>query len=168
MCMKYVNSVTTCYSSMKTENDSILSFNMPITGLNVDNSNHPLINHLIILTQFNFLGTNDPLKKKDSVLESGEKIEIIIRLTKCSKDENQRLGYDLDRFEIDFSKVKKENLQQTACFDFYDYMRITTIDDFELPVGIGKYVIKVLIKRAADSDFTIQSITNLTIEERII
>ena len=159
MCMKYVNSVTTCYSSMNTSNDNIISFNMPVNGVSVANTECPSIDKLVLLTQFNFLGKN----KKFSVLDNEDCIDIIIRLTKCSKEPDLRLGCNLDEFSIDFAEIKRKNEQQTACFDFYDYMRITMVEDFKLPYGVGKYVIKVLIKKKNDSNFTIQSMTNLSV-----
>ena len=163
MCMRYVNAVTTCYSSMNTSNDNILSFNMPVNGVDVKDRDVPQIDKLIVLCQFNFLGTSDPQKKEFSVLENKDKIDIVIRLTKCSKDPSQRLGYDLDSFSLDFNKIYQENQQQTACFDFYDYMRIINVTNLPLPHGTGKYVIKTLIKKSNEPNYTIQSMTNLTI-----
>ena len=136
MCMKYINAIATCYSSISTVDNHITSLNAPLYQLEVEDKNNPYISDFSIVTRLNFLGTSRAVNEADNILLNGESVDLIIRLTKCDKEENKRLGYDIDNFSIDLSKVDKD----VACFEFYNYMRITNVKKISLPAGLGKYV----------------------------
>jgi len=90
-------------------------------------------------------------------------IDFIIRLTKCNKLEEKRLGFDLDCFSINLKEMARCGQIENACFDFMNYTRITNIDQLDLPGESGKYVIKVLVKNSEDQTYTIQLMISLTI-----
>lgn len=162
MCMKYVNVISTLYDSISTVSGNIASFNAPLNQIEIKDVNNPEISNLTIVTDLNFLGTNDKSKIKDNVLINQDKVDIIIRLTKCDKNVQNRIGYDIDAFSIDFKKIEKEQLE-TACFDFYNHTRITEIGKIPLVGGTGNYVLKVLIKKSSEKDYSIQFMRKLAI-----
>lgn len=57
----------------------------------------------------------------------------------------------------------KNGKVNTACFDFLNYTKITNVKKLNLPGGIGKYVIKILVKSSSEDEYSIQSMTQLTI-----
>lgn len=164
MCMKYININTACYESLSTIDERIISFNAPLNSVGTKYENDMLITDgFIIVTQIGFLGTNNKEHVAENVLLSRDKVDIIIRLTKRSPDVERRVGLDIDTFTIDLREAEAEQQINEACFEYYNYTRITNIKKIELPVGPGTYILKVLLKRPSDSAFTIQSMNTLTI-----
>lgn len=165
MCMKYINVTTRCYKSITTEENNIVSYDIPFTSIrcNDDENGHIYINNFSIVTHINALGTNNDKHKNDNPLEKGRKLDFIIRLTKCSTDESKRIGYDLDSFTIDLGGIQESGKAERACFDFVNYTRTTNVDKLELPGGIGRYVIKVLVKDSEENEYTIQTMFQLTV-----
>lgn len=163
MCKKYVNANVSCYKSISTVDNHILSLNAPLSSLKI-NKNNKGVDNFVIVTKFNFLGTNNSASQRNNVLFNREKINIIIRLTKCDEDVNKRLGNDIDKFTIDLEQAYNDKQVSVACFDFYDYTRVTNVDCItELPKA-GLYVIKVLIKTESEEKYTIQSMSKFLVE----
>ena len=164
MCMKYVNAIATCFSFIEKEN-GVLTLVAPFDGIKAEENEkkEPFLKEFSIQTQIDIRGTATEERKKENPLESGVTLDFIIRLTKCSPDTSQQMGYDLDTFSLNLDEKKKNNEISRACFDFLTYSRNTKITNFKLPHGRGNYVIKILIKKSQDSDYTIQSMTKLTI-----
>lgn len=164
MCMKYINTTATCFKSVTMEKDKIISFNAPFQCIKASDGNDGLmIDNFYIVTQIDFLGTNCEEHKMENPLEQKRTIDFIIRLTKCDRFEEQRIGVDLDSFSIDLGEMYEEEQVDLACFGFLNYTRIINVSDLDLPGGTGKYVIKVLVKDSDDKEYTIQSMTQLTI-----
>lgn len=164
--MKYINAVASCYKSISNDKDSILSFNAPFEVMKAVTDEDGLsTDDFTIVTQLNFLGTSKEKHIEENPLEQGKTLDFIIRLTKCDKSEENRLGFDVDKFSIDLNEMKKKKLAEMACFGFLNYTRMTKIDKLSLPAGQGKYVIKILVKYAEDNDskYQIQAMSGLTI-----
>uniref|UniRef100_UPI0040575765 hypothetical protein n=1 Tax=Agathobacter sp. TaxID=2021311 RepID=UPI0040575765 len=159
--MKYLNATVSCYKSITTEQTNIVSFNAPFNSIKAQNNDTSLqINDFSIVTQINFVGTNNDARKKDNPLEQQATIDFIIRLTKCSKTPQ---GYDLDSFSINLKEMYEQHQVEHACFDFLNYTRITNINQILLQEGTGRYVIKILVKKSTEKEFSIQSISQLVI-----
>lgn len=165
MCMKYVNATITCFKSVIIDNNKIISFNAPFESIKSTESENILtVDDFALVTQIDFLGTNNPMHIPDNPLEQKQQLDFIIRLTKCDKlDEEKRIGNDLDSFSIDLDDMYNKNQVNLACFGFLNYTRITNIKKLDLPGGTGKYVLKLLIKDSRESEYTIQTMTKLTI-----
>lgn len=164
MCKKYVNVSARCYKSVTSVDNSVMSYDIPFTSIrHDDDKNGVSVSKFTIVTTIDFLGTNNETHKTENPLESKRKLDFIIRLTKCSNDENKRIGYDLEKFSIDLEDIYKNDQVNKACFDYVNYTRITKIDKLGLPGGLGKYVIKILIKDAKEDDYTIQTMSPLTV-----
>ena len=164
MCMKYVNTTATCYKSVVVENNAIVAFNAPFDAIKASSENDTLyIDDFSIVTQIDFLGTNTNEHKIENPLEQNKVVDFIVRLTKCNKDDDKRIGSDLDKFSVDLGEMREKNLVTTACFDFLNYTRVTNVNRLELPGGPGRYVLKVLIKMSEDEEYTIQSMTSLNV-----
>lgn len=166
MCMKYVNANASCYKSITTYNDRYLSYDAPFESIPAVSGNEDecYVDDFKIITNINFLGTNNDQFKADNVLVQREKLNVMVRVTKCAAAEQDRLCLDLDKYDIDLSEYHKKGLISHACFDFLDTTRITNVNRLRFP-GTGKYVIKILIKKDSDSDYSIQSMSKLIIEK---
>lgn len=164
MCMKYVNATTGCYNSITKLEDNIVSFNTPLNTLIAkETPDGTIIGDFFVVTHLNFLGTDNEKNKMKNILESRESVNIIIRLTKCDQDPKKRLGFDLDTFTIDFKEEDEKGRIDTACFDYYNHIRITDVKKLSLPEKTGNYVLKVLIKKVSDSEekTTIQAMSHI-------
>ena len=164
MCMKYINATAACFKLVSMDNNKIIAYNAPFNSIkSVEENNALFIDNFSIITQIDFLGTGNAENKMENPLEMKKTVDFIIRLTKCDALEENRLGRDLDCFSINLAEMYEKKQVDKACFDFFNYTRITNVDKLDLPKGIGKYVIKVLIKLSEDKEYTIQSMTKLII-----
>ena len=167
-CMKYINVSTGCYESVSmTPDNRIISFNGPLKsiGCQKDNSNVWITDKFSIVTSIGFLGTNSDANKANNPLCTNETIIVTLRLTKCNQDIEKRVANDIDSFEVDLKHARDTEQVEKACFDYYNYMRITNVNGIPLEVGPGKYVLKVLLKRVNDTEPTIQAISTLIIRD---
>lgn len=164
MCKKYINATTSCYKSTTILNNAIHSMNAPFRSIKSRSEDNTLcIDDFVVLTEISFIGTKNKENEFDNPLEQDKKVDFIIRLTKCDKEFENRIGLDLDKFTIDLKEIREKNQVNKACFDFYNYTRIINTGIIKLQGGTGKYVIKVLVKYAEDNDYSIQSIAPLTV-----
>lgn len=163
MCMKYVNATTYCYESVIKENDNPVSFNKPFNGVvAIKHSDGSFsIGGFKIVTQISLLGTNTQSNKEFNIIEKKGALDVVIRLTKCDQNEENQLGRDLDAFTIDLQKMSSQ-LDQ-ACYQFLNYTRITEVSGINLVLGIGNYVLKVLVKDSEDENYTIQTMSRLKV-----
>lgn len=164
MCKKYVNVSSRCYKSITSIENSVVSYDVPFVSIRHDNgANGVTINKFAIVTSIDFLGTNNETHRKENPLECKQTLDFIIRLTKCSSEEGKRIGYDLDSFSINLGEMYEKEQVNKACFDFLNYTRTTKVDNLDLPGGVGKYVIKVLIKDSKEKEYTIQAMSQLIV-----
>lgn len=167
MSIQNINTTVTCYKSVTMDKNSVISFNAPFNSIKaISYEKGWAIDNLVIVTQIDFLGTINESLALNNPLELKKTIDFIIRLTKCDRDEEMRLGYDLDIFSVNLDDMYSKNQVKRACFDFLNYTRITNIDQMlNLPGGVGNYVIKILIKNSEDTEYTIQTMSQLSIVE---
>lgn len=164
MCMKYINANAMCFKSVIIENNQIVSFTAPFNAMKSVNDEEGIsTDDFAIVTQIDILGTNNSENKTENPLESGRTLDFKIRLTKLDRIEENRLGFDVDNFSIDLTEMKENKRTEKACFEFFNYTRMTQINKLHLPAGTGRYVIKVLVKYAEDEEYQIQSMTGLSI-----
>ncbi len=164
MCMKYVNASARCYKSITLVDNNIMSYDIPFISIRHDNIGTQIaISKFSIVTSIDLLGTSNEEHKAENPLESKRTLDFIIRLTKCCSDDNKRIGYDLDHFSINLADIYETEQVGKACFDFLNYTRTTNIDRLDLPGGLGKYVIKILIKDSEDKNYTIQAMSQLIV-----
>ena len=104
------------------------------------------------------------MKKANNILDRRATLQLCIRLTKCTKDIDERLSIDLDKFEI--VTQDSNDIVYDACVPYLNFKRITHIDNIDLDIENpkGSYVIKVLVKTPNDIKYTVQSIHHLKIE----
>lgn len=164
--MKYTNVAISCYQSVAMLDSSIVSLSCPFDKITVDPKEDVVsIGNFFVVTHINLLGTNDEENKHYSILEKGENLDVIVRLTKCDIDENNQRYIDLDCFTVDLQDEENKKNIHKACFSYFNYKRITKIEPIKLPLGIGTYVIKVLVKESSQEDtkYTIQSMSHLSV-----
>lgn len=167
MCMKYVNATTRCYRSIVQDGQGGLqSFVAPFDTLHGESQNgHIVIRNFSVQTEVTIMGTSNKDNENDNPISRGDNLHFTLRLTKCDKDLQKRLGIDLDSFDINLRELKEKNLLLHACYPFYTAMRITNVKEIEFPTfDSGKYVLKVLVRSTDDAkDDTIQSMSTLTV-----
>ena len=166
MCDKYINATVCLYKSvdLSAENDP-LAFNRPFDGVitvQAENGTER-IGSFVVVTQLCLIGTITEEHHAENILHSKGHLDVLIRLTKCDKEESNRLAIDIDRFDIDIANSPE--LLQQACFPFLNYTRITKVQPLDLIAGSGSYVIKVLIKRheEPENQFMIQAMRQLSV-----
>lgn len=173
MCMKYLNAITTPYSSaLSTDEGVIISLHAPLSTIRCNKvlADRALLDDFVIITDLNFLGTDKEDSKAKNPVEQGQTFKIIIRLTKCDKDPDERKYVDLDIFHIDLAAMKKEGKTFHACFEYYNYTRLTRPDDSIrwIPLGsdkkplVGNYVLKVIVEDAKGNQ-SVQSMSPIQI-----
>lgn len=167
MCMKYLNATVSCYGSVSIHNNRILSLIEPFDVISAtkDPNGTISIKNFYVVTHINMLGTNKEDCKQNSTLEKRETLSVRIRLTKCDKDENNQRYFDLDTFTVDLKEEENKRNIHKACFDYFNYKRITPVESLALPYGSGKYVIKVTVKEPSQEKETIQTMTYLYVSD---
>lgn len=167
MCMKYVNAFVGCCESVVRDNaNQILSYHGPFNSIQAieDESRNAVIADFSIVTHINLMGSSDKHASGNIIRDEG-KLSVTIRLTKCIKDDPNPPGIDLDSFELDVKDLDRRNKVSQACYPFINYTRVTKIDKVSIPpdVGVGKYVIKVLVSTSENPVQVIQSMSALQI-----
>ena len=165
MCMKRVNATVSLLGSIEYDsNGNPIVLNKPFNQIlaSIDDDGDYYIDRFNIFTTINLLGTNDA-NDTENVIRNKGSVDVKIRLTKCDEDESKQLAIDLDEFKID---TRKHRIDE-ACFEFMDFKRITRVPKIKLPLGTGLYVIKVLMKRSEDKKYTIQTMYQLYIGEKV-
>lgn len=168
MCMKYINSTVECYvSTSYNSQEQPIAFYFPFntTTATMEEDGSYSIGGFHIKTGICVLGTDNPSHLHENPITNEATIHFTIRLTKCAKDPNDRLGIDLDEFDIDLSKIKDDEAYSQACYPFINYNRITKIEKITLPPKpFGGYVLKVLVRdNLSHGEDSIQTMFALTV-----
>lgn len=170
MCMKYVNSTVECYRVVALNAQGQVSvfydpFDTIIASTEADGSYS--IGGFSIKTGVCILGTDNDNHAAENPISQRAKLKFTIRMTKCAKEPENRLGIDLDEFTVDIGQLIDDNKVSFACYPFINYTRVTRIGKIHLPTNaFGKYVIKVLVKGENDQkQDTIQAMIALTISK---
>lgn len=168
MCVQNVNATVSLFTEVRNiEMQGAQEFVRPfdiIVSKNINDNKY--IGGFYIVVDITLLSTTNKEKQKTNVVYNNQKIDILIRLTKSSKDEEKRLSLDIDEFTIDASN---DNLvKRNACVDYINYKKIKKIDvnaiQLSPEAGTGDYIFKVLVKRPCDNEYQVQSIHYLRIE----
>lgn len=163
MCTQYLNANVALFKAVTKNNNEVTGFFEPFDCIVADCSNKVIrINEFNIITYINLLESSN--KNAGNILDNRETLQVKLRLTKCTKNDNERLSLDLDDFEI---KTKDSgDIVYDACVPYLNYKRITHVENIDLDIENpkGSYVIKVLVKTPAEQKYTVQSIYHLKIE----
>lgn len=163
MCMRYVNANAALFKSVTKSNNDIVGLLEPFDCIVAEDNNGTVaIKEFNIISYVNLLGSNG--KKAQNIIDTQDTLQVCIRLTKCTKDEDERLSVDLDKFDI---VTKGSNdIVYDACVPYLNFKRITHIDNIELDIANprGSYVIKVLVKTLKDDKYTVQALCHLKVE----
>lgn len=163
MCTQYLNVNVVLFKSVTKNNNEVVAFYKPFDCIVADSSNKVIkINEFNIITYINLLESRN--KKANNILDRRETLQVKIRLTKCTRNENEKISIDLDDFEI-VTKDSKEIIDD-ACVPYLNFKRITHIENIDLDIENpkGSYVIKVLVKTPSEEKYTVQTIYHLKIE----
>lgn len=163
MCTQYLNANIALFKAVTKSNNDVIGFLEPFDCITADCSNNIVaIKDFNIITYINLLESSE--NKAGNILDRRETLDVCLRLTKCTKDIDERLSVDLDNFQI---RTKNSNdIIYDACVPYLNFKRITHVDNIDLDIANprGSYVIKVLVKIPSDEKYTVQSIYLLKIE----
>lgn len=163
MCTQYLNANVALFKSVTKNNNGIAGFLEPFDCIIADSGNNIVaIKDFNIVTYINLLESSE--KKANNILDLRETLQVCIRLTKCTKNIDERLSIDLDCFNI-VTKDSKDIIYD-ACVPYLNFKRITYVDNIDLDIANprGSYVIKVLVKIPSEEKYTVQSIYHLKID----
>lgn len=163
MCMKYVNANAVLFKSVAKSNNDIVGLLEPFDCIAADDSNGIIaIKEFNIISYISLLGSSN--KQAQNILDTQDTLQVCIRLTKCTKNIDERLSVDLDKFDI----VTKDSndIVYDACVPYLNFKRITHIDNIELDIANpkGNYVIKILAKTPRQDKYTVQALCHLKVE----
>ena len=166
MCMKYVNANILYFSDVIMEDNKPIAYNYPFDRLDVDTKVHgdcPKIGDFVIMVQISILGTDDK-DVNDNILNNREKLEVTVKMTKCSSNPENQVSKELDSFVI--NTKEKDKLISHSCYDFLNYTRVIRVNrnDISIDYGLGKYVVKVLVTDPKTGKRSIQTMKKLSIE----
>ena len=170
MCMKYVNATVECFSSVGlNQQGQPISFLHPLNTITAvrEPDGSLSIGNFVIRTCINVLGTNNEAKKAENPISLGSNLSFILRLTKCAENAEDRLGLDLETYEINLAELKDKKKLNRACYDFLNYSRTANIEKITLPSNaVGGYVLKVLVHdNFKHNNYTIQAMNTLFVKE---
>lgn len=162
MCTSYLNANVALFRSVARNNNDVIAFCEPFDCIVADcQGGNLFIKDFNIITYINLLESNKNHAK--NILDERETLQVCIRLTKCTKDINEKLSLDLDKFDIKTKDAK--NIVYDACVPYLNFSRITHVESINLDIENprGSYVIKVLVKTPKDEKYMVQSIYHLQV-----
>lgn len=159
MCISNINAVANLYKSYTTNSNSTQSFeNSFDTVVAIRENRNVYIEDFFVVVDYRIMGTTDENKKKDNVIIQKKPLYVKIRLTKLSSDEGKQYFLDLGEDKID-----NENILH-ADVDYISLRKISRVKKIDFSdIGVGEFVVKVLMKTNIDDDWNIQSLTPLNV-----
>lgn len=168
MCIPNINATISLFSNVNNiDNQGELEFCKPFDVImsRTFNDGIKCIGGFFIVIDMTLLSTTSEERLKENVVVNKQKLNVLLRLTKTSKDPNKVLHLDLDEFTID---AATEIIHNDACIPYIKYKKIKKIDVNAIqlsPQAEGSnYVLKILLQRPCDEDWQIQTLYNLKIE----
>ena len=129
MCTQYLNANIALFKSVTKNNNEITGFYEPFDCIIADTCGSLVrIKEFNVITYINLLESSN--RNAGNILDNRETLQVKIRLTKCTKNENERLSIDLDDFEI-ITKDSKY-IEYDACVPYLNYTRITHIENIDV------------------------------------
>lgn len=168
MCVPNINATISLFANVNNiDNQGELEFCKPfdIIVSRTINDGIRCIGGFYIVIDMTLLSTNTPERIPENVVANKQKLNVLLRLTKTSKDPDKILHLDLDEFTID---ANTEVIHSNACIPYIKYKKIKKIDANAIqlsPQAEGSnYVLKILVQRPCDQDWQLQTLYNLKIE----
>lgn len=164
MCLANVNVITKLYKQVVHQGD-ITRFEMPFDTIVAKTSNEEMyIEDFFIVSDFNLLSTNNEKKAKNNVVNNKSALQILLRISRLSKDSDKQLNLDLYNYTIDLND--KSIAISQACVPYVQYQKILKVGKVPLSsqAGLGNYVIKTLVRTKDEDNWSIQNIIPLRIE----
>lgn len=155
MCMQYINANVALFKKI-VKSDAI-SFSEPFHAIAADGK---AVGGFSIASYFTLLGSGGG-KAKNVIDRKGE-LDVCIRLMKCAPDENERVSYDLDEFQIN-AKDATNLIHDDACVPYLNYKRVSNIERIGIRQPEGSWVVKILVREPGEKKYVVQSMHHLTI-----
>ena len=160
MCLKNVNATMLMFSAAELSNPANVSFSgMFDSVIPTKEDNSFYLEDLNIVLNSTIIFDNRFASQADC-LQMNQPYEFAIRLTHVVSGK----GVTLSKFDL---TVKQENLK-TWCKPFYELKRIVKIHHLPLPLGLGDYALKLMIRPKTDdpdAGWNTQTIHSLLVGE---
>lgn len=162
MCMKNVNATVCLFASVR-RNDEYVSFSLPFDTIKCAlRNNTPYISDFFIVANVNLMGTTNEEAKSHNIVQNEKKLNCLLRLTKISKESNERVSWDIEEFSIDASD--KMIRFDGACVPTVNFRKVVEVNDIELTENYrGDYALKLLVRTNEAEKWEVQSIVRLTV-----
>ena len=164
MCMRNVNITGTFFKKVTYEN-GFKSFEMPFDTIVAKTTNNATyIEDFSIVLNYSLMATNNDEHKQDNIINQKGKLYNLLRLSKVSKDEEKQLSVDLAEFVIDLNDP--DLYISHACVDYVTLRKAFSVSQITLDstLGLGEYVLKILVKTNEEDMWNVQSYVPLRIE----
>ena len=159
MCKSNINIIANLYKNYTDENN-IKTFEAPFdTIIATKEEGMSYIENFFIV-----IGTSDEKKKNDNVLINKKNLKIKLRLSKLSSDPSKQYFTDLTETNVDLGS---DDIHIShACVDYVSLRQLLKVKRINLEdkIGLGNFVLKILIKTEEEEQWTVQSLTPLRIE----
>lgn len=164
MCKSNINIIANLYKNYTDENN-IKTFEAPFdTIIATKEEGMSYIENFFIVIDYRILGTSDEKKKNDNVLINKKNLKIKLRLYKLSSDPSKQYFTDLTETNVDLGS---DDIHIShACVDYVSLRQLLKVKRINLEdkIGLGNFVLKILIKTEEEEQWTVQSLTPLRIE----
>lgn len=150
--MKYVNATIQLCASVKLDERGIVtSCSHPFDTLKVDRMENGELKAIDfhIITRLNLMETKKEDPPEANLLREinrGKNYEVLIRITKCDANPENRLSIDLGKLQLTKESLSG-HIVTSACCDFVNMVYVTSVKNLDLTLGTGTYVIKVVIRQ---------------------
>lgn len=164
MCVKNINITGTFFKKVTYEN-GFKSFEMPFDTIVAKTTNNTTyIDNFSIVINYCLMATNSKENKQNNIINQKGKLYNLLRLSKVSKDESKQLSIDLAEFVIDLND--SDLYISHACVDYVTLRKVFSVSQIILDntLGLGEYVLKILVKTDENDMWNVQSYIPLRIE----
>ena len=125
------------------------------------------ISDFYILLNFSLLGTNIEEHKEENLINNKGKLELLLRISNVSLEENKRKYSNITKLEVDLQDNQRYIISPiNAEVNFSTYRETFYITEITLDneVGLGDYIIEILVKTTSNEKWKLQSLIPLRIE----
>ena len=125
------------------------------------------ISDFYIVLNFSLLGTNIEEHKEENLINNKGKLELLLRISNVSLEENKRKYSNITKLEVDLQDNQRYIISPiNAEVNFSTYRETFYITEITLDneVGLGDYIIEILVKTTSNEKWKLQSLIPLRIE----
>jgi len=158
--MLKINAICRCYNELKyNTNGQIIGYEYPFDYIQVkklEKGKFRVPEFCIVID----ICIKDSLKEENPIFTNiDEKLDFVIRVTKCDENEDKRYYFPLHSFCITPTDLVNKRISRSTGMDIVNHREIIVVRKLELDCT-GQYVLKVLLKDKYGK-YTVQSASQI-------